>query len=101
MSDGPYPPLSPFDGGLGHEILEATPDLVRSRCPVTERVQQPFGVVHGGALAGIAETLASLGTFLAVAGDDKIAVGQSNHTQFLRPITEGTIHAEGRPRHRG
>jgi uncharacterized protein (TIGR00369 family) len=29
------------------------------------------------------------------------AMGQSNHATFLRPITEGYIHAEARPRHRG
>lgn len=92
---------SPFDAGLGHEIVEASPELMRGRCPVTERVMQPYGLVHGGALAGIAETLASVGTFLGVGELGNIAVGQSNHTQFLRPIKEGTIHAEGRPRHRG
>ena len=92
---------SPYDAGLGHEILEASPDLVRGRCPVSERVMQPAGLVHGGALAGIAETLASIGTFLGVGESGSIAVGQSNHTQFLRPIKKGTIHAEGRPRHRG
>ena len=92
---------SPFDAGLGHEIIEASPELMRSRCPVSERVMQPYGLVHGGALAGIAETLASIGTFLGVGESGNIAVGQSNHTQFLRPIKEGTIHAEGRPRHRG
>ena len=30
-----------------------------------------------------------------------IAVGMSNHTSFLRPITSGTVHAEAKPRHRG
>ena len=28
-------------------------------------------------------------------------MGQSNHTSFLRPVTEGTVHAEGTPIHRG
>ena len=101
MSSLAAQPISPFDAGIGHEIVEATPDLMRGRCPITERVQMPFGQVHGGALAAIAETLASLGTFLGVIGEDKIAVGQSNHTQFLRGMRHGTIHAEGRPRHRG
>ncbi|MGH7686493.1 MAG: PaaI family thioesterase [Candidatus Dormibacteria bacterium] len=94
-------PISPFDAGLGHEIIEASPDLMQSRCPVSDRVMQPYGIVHGGALAGIAETLASIGTFLGVGDAGNIALGQSNHTQFLRPIKEGTIHAVGRPRHRG
>jgi uncharacterized protein (TIGR00369 family) len=30
-----------------------------------------------------------------------VATGLSNQTSFLRPITEGTIHAAARARHRG
>ena len=33
--------------------------------------------------------------------DGKIAMGQSNHTSFLRPVSAGSVHAEARPRHRG
>jgi 1,4-dihydroxy-2-naphthoyl-CoA hydrolase len=28
-------------------------------------------------------------------------MGQSNHTSFLRPVSEGTIHAEATAKHRG
>ena len=38
---------------------------------------------------------------MAVADDGSIAVGQSNNTTFLRPVTAGTVHAEAAPRHRG
>lgn len=92
---------SPLDTTLGHEIVEATADRVRSRCPVTDRVRQPLGLVHGGLYATMAETLASIGTHLGVMADGSLAVGQSNHTQFLRPVSEGVVHAEARPRHRG
>jgi 1,4-dihydroxy-2-naphthoyl-CoA hydrolase len=57
--------------------------------------------VHGGAYAALAESMASLTTYLAVEGDGQVAVGQSNHTTFLRPVTGGHVHAEGRPLHRG
>ena len=95
------PDTLPFDDHLGHEIVEASADLMRGRCAVTPALLQPYGLVHGGVLAAIAETLASLGTHLGVADRGDIAVGQSNATQFLRPLRGGTIHAEGRPRHRG
>lgn len=101
MSVAVPPDASPFDAHIGHEILEASPDLMRGRCPVTDRVRQPLGLVHGGVLAAMAETLASLGTHLGVADRGAVAMGQSNSTQFLRPLREGSIHAEGRPRHRG
>jgi len=40
-------------------------------------------------------------TAVAVAGDGKLAMGLSNQTSFLRPITQGTIHATARARHKG
>ena len=101
MSNLPEASSSPLDTTLGHEIVEATADRVRSRCAVTDRVRQPFGLVHGGLFATMAETLASLGTHLGVAADDRVVFGQSNHTQFLRPVRDGVVHAEARPRHRG
>ncbi|MDQ6746955.1 MAG: PaaI family thioesterase, partial [Candidatus Dormibacteraeota bacterium] len=59
------------------------------------------GVVHGGVYAAIAESLASAGTAVAVMGEGKVAMGLSNLTSFMRPITAGTIYAEARAKHRG
>lgn len=101
MSNTSDPTHPPLDTTLGHEIVEASPDHMRGRCEVTDRVRQPFGLVHGGLFATMAETLASLGTYLGVADEEKIAVGQSNHTQFLRPVSDGTVYADAHPRHRG
>ena len=41
------------------------------------------------------------GPGVAVEGDGMLAVGQSNSTTFLRPVTAGSVHAEGVPLHRG
>lgn len=90
-----------FDRHYGLELLETSPDLMRARCPVTDQVRQPYGLVHGGVFAAMAEALASIGTALGVRDSGSTAVGQSNSTHFLRPISDGTIHAEARPRHRG
>ena len=98
---GTYPAAGTLDDTLGFELLEATADGCRGRFAVERRVQQPMGLVHGGAYAAFAESMASITTYLAVEGDGNIAVGQSNHTTFLRPVTGGQINAEGRPLHRG
>ena len=90
-----------MDGVLGFEILETCEGHARGRFEVTDAVRQPFGVVHGGAYAAMAETLASATTCCAVNDEGDIAVGQSNHTSFLRPVAEGTVQAEARCRHRG
>ncbi len=90
-----------FDKLYGLELLETTPDRVRAQVPVTPEVMQPFGIVHGGVFCAIGETLASIGTYLGVKDAGNISIGQSNHTNFLRPVSKGTIHAEATPRHRG
>ena len=92
---------STLDGALGFELLEAHEDRALGRFEVTNSVRQPMGIVHGGAYAAMAETLASATTWMHVHADGDIAVGQSNHTSFLRPVFSGTVHAEGRRRHRG
>jgi 1,4-dihydroxy-2-naphthoyl-CoA hydrolase len=75
-------------------------DHARASMPVAECVLQPFGIVHGGALAALAETVASRATYEAV-GPHSGAFGQANDTSFLRPVSAGTVHAEARARHRG
>jgi 1,4-dihydroxy-2-naphthoyl-CoA hydrolase len=86
---------------LGIEMLDPGPDVARARLEVSPQVCQPFGIVHGGTFAAIAETLCSWATFEAVKGEGMLALGQSNQATFLRPISEGSIKAEARPRHRG
>ena len=88
----------PFDALYGIEIESATGEEARGRVPVADGVKQPAGLVHGGVYASMAESLAVAGTQAATG---RAAVGHSSQTSFLRPITEGTVHAAGRPRHRG
>ena len=51
-----------LDGTIGIEVLELGDDFVRGRIAVTDRVRQPYGIVHGGAMAALAESLTSMGT---------------------------------------
>ncbi len=90
-----------FNALIGLEVTELTDEVVSGTVVVREELKQPYGLVHGGVYASIAESLASFGTGVAVAPEGKLAVGLSNQTSFLRPITEGTIHATATRRHRG
>jgi uncharacterized protein (TIGR00369 family) len=92
---------SPFDRHYGLEVDEAGEELVRAHVPVVRHVTQPLGLVHGGVYASIAEALASLGTNIGVVPGGSVGLGMSNHSTFLRPISQGTIHAVARRRHRG
>lgn len=96
-----YPSPGTLDDVLGFELLESTAERCRGRFAVEKRVQQPFGLVHGGAYAAFAESLVSATTNLAVQDGGSYAVGQSNNTSFFRPATGGTVTGEGTPIHRG
>jgi uncharacterized protein (TIGR00369 family) len=96
-----YPVPGTLDDVLGFELLEANEERCRGSFTAERRVQQPMGLVHGGAYAALAESMASVATALAVAPSGNSAVGQSNHTTFLRPVTSGWVNGEGTPRHRG
>lgn len=102
MSFEPVIPLDrSFDALYGLEVLEIDEQRVRAQVVVRDELKQPMGLVHGGVLAAIAESITSLATFRAVFPEGSSAQGLSNHSSFLRPIREGTIHAEARRRHRG
>jgi len=94
-------PEEHFDATLGLQVISATPELVTARVPVEQKIRQPFGIVHGGVYCSIAEAVASIGTWLGVRDDGKIAMGLANQTSFLRPISDGSIHASAKPCHTG
>jgi len=86
---------------LGLEYGEEGPEVATGRLEVTDRVLQPFGIVHGGAHAVIAESICSHATAEAVKDEGMVAMGQSNHATFIRPISQGHINARATVRHRG
>jgi uncharacterized protein (TIGR00369 family) len=94
-------PRGGLNDTLGIEYLGGDGERAEGRFEVTDRVLQPFGAVHGGAFAALAETVCSAATHNAVSGDGMVALGQSNQATFLRPISSGTVHAVAIVRHRG
>ena len=106
----PSGPLSGFDptagfiGLLGLQFDEVTSARVTAHLEIGEQHLQPYGLVHGGVYAAVAETLASIGA-MAAAGSDgsgRGAVGLENHTSFLRTARAGQrVEAEATVRHAG
>jgi len=96
------PVESAFDATIGFVVDEAD-DIGRcvGHLPVLPKVCQPFGMIHGGVYAAIAETLASTGTARGVFAAGHAPLGMANNTSFLRPITEGTVHGSAVAIHRG
>ena len=100
----PAPPIPfdrTFDALYGLEVTERSDGLIRGRVALRDALRQPAGLLHGGVIASMAEALASLATWLAVQGEGRTAQGLSNHTSFLRPVLDGSVHAVARARHRG
>jgi len=90
-----------FDRLYGLELLACSDSEVRARVSVREELKQPAGLLHGGVYASIAESIASLATALGVHEQGNIAMGLSNATSFLRPVTSGTVEALATRMHRG
>jgi 1,4-dihydroxy-2-naphthoyl-CoA hydrolase len=92
---------SGFADEIGVEWINLDPDDARARIAVEPRHLQPFGIVHGGVFASLAESLTSAATYGAVRGEGMVAIGQANDTTFLRAIGDGHVNASATPRHRG
>lgn len=86
---------------IGIEITSYTKDKVVATMPVDERTKQPFGLLHGGASAALAETVASIAAFLNVDPETQAAVGIELNANHLRGKTEGMVTATATPLHRG
>ncbi len=83
-------------GVLGIETVEAGPDRVVMRVPVTERVHQPYGILHGGVSALLAESAASYGGALAAPPGHHV-VGIELNASHLRPMRDGVLTAVATP----
>ncbi len=84
---------------MGIEIIHASVDRVVATMPV-EGNTQPYGLLHGGASAALAETLGSIGSALH-AGQDKIAVGVDINATHHRAVSAGTVTGTATPVHLG
>lgn len=93
--------LRGFDRLYGLRLLALSDTEVRASVAVREEVKQPAGLVHGGVYAAMAESMASLATALAVLPNGEMAMGLSNSTSFMRPITDGVVHARATRLHKG
>lgn len=85
---------------LGIEIVLATSEKVVLRVEVGPKVHQPYGILHGGVSALMAEGAASIGGALSVA-PDHIVVGTELNCSHLRSMSSGTLTATATPFRKG
>ena len=88
--------------GLGIVITEQGEDFLRGTMPVDARTRQPYGLLHGGSSALLAETLASLAANLCLEDPTRQqAVGLELNANHVRAVTEGMVTGTARPLHVG
>jgi uncharacterized protein (TIGR00369 family) len=101
MADDPSGLFSHFDALVGTEWIDDDPDHARVRVRMRDELRQPVGLLHGGVMSTLIESVCSRATALAVLGDGMTAMGQSIGVSFIRPVTEGHAEVQARARHRG
>lgn len=90
----------PFASTVGIELDAATPERVSARLAWQPERCTSGGILHGGALMTLADTVGAICAFLNLPEGAGTATIQSS-TNFLRPIASGAAHAEAVPVHRG
>jgi len=92
---------SAFIRALGLEFEQLGGDRVTGHVLLGPEHHTPWGVVHGGVYAALAESAASIGASLAVQDRGQFAVGVHNATDFLRSTTSGRLDVDASPLQQG
>ena len=74
---------------------------VKAEMPVNRKVMQPMGIIHGGALLALAETVGSAGSILLIDITKKTAVGLQISGNHVGNTTSGKVLAEAKLLHKG
>jgi 1,4-dihydroxy-2-naphthoyl-CoA hydrolase len=88
-------------GYLGIEITEVGTDYICGKMPVDARTKQPMGLLHGGASVVLAESLGSVGAFLAVDINQYYCVGLEINANHVRSAREGFVYGKATIVHAG
>lgn len=86
---------------LEMEFVEIGPDYLKASMPVNTKTLQPFGLLHGGASAALAETVASMAAWMCVNPEKYACVGIELNCNHLKGKREGVVIATARPFHIG
>ena len=83
---------------LGIELCGFGDDYLQAKMPVDHRTVQPFGLLHGGASAALAESVGSMASLFTFADPSKQhAVGIELNASHLRGVSEGYVIATAKP----
>lgn len=83
------------------EVVDYGEDFLVSRMPVTPRVHQPDGVLHGGATAALAESVGSFASHIFLDSENLMIRGLEITVNHLKSISSGYVYAKATFLHKG
>jgi 1,4-dihydroxy-2-naphthoyl-CoA hydrolase len=86
---------------LGIEFTEIGENYLKAKMPVDHRTQQPYGLLHGGASASLAETLGSVASAFVADPARFYCVGLEINANHIRGVKEGFVYGTVVPLHLG
>jgi 1,4-dihydroxy-2-naphthoyl-CoA hydrolase len=90
-----------FTHYLGIEVVEITPEKITAKMPVHKHLTNPNGILHGGAVMSLGDSLGGIGTMANLPAGASTSTIESK-TNFFAAIPVGEIaYAECTPLHRG
>lgn len=82
-------------------FVEVGDDYLKASMPVTEKVKQPYGLLHGGASAALAETVGSVAASMCIDNQSQVCVGLEINCNHIRGKKSGVVTATAQPYHIG
>jgi 1,4-dihydroxy-2-naphthoyl-CoA hydrolase len=91
----------PYTDTLGIEMLAASPDEVRGRVAWDKRLTTAAGLLHGGVLMGLADSVGGYCAYLNLPEGSSATATIESKTNFFSAVRSGKVEARSRPLHRG
>jgi len=86
---------------LNIQFIETGDGFIKATMPVNANTSQPYGLLHGGASAALAETIGSVASSITIDRDKQICVGLEINCNHIRGKKDGIVTATARPLHIG
>jgi 1,4-dihydroxy-2-naphthoyl-CoA hydrolase len=86
---------------LGMQFTEIGEDYLLLTMPVNAHTHQPYGLLHGGASAALAETAGSVASALVIDESKFSCVGLEINANHVRGVRSGIVTATCKPLHLG
>jgi uncharacterized protein (TIGR00369 family) len=86
---------------LSIEFIDVTETTIVARMPVSSKVHQPDGVLHGGASVALAESVGSAGAFIFLNSEDIVIRGIEISANHVKSVKDGFVYAKATILHKG